>query len=138
MTQYARTLYTAKVRTRGGRDGQSQSTDGRLDIRLSRHGSAGTDTNPEQLLAAAWSACFEAEMQAAARRLNVALPVGAAIQAEIDLNVAGADCFLGARLKVSLPGLARHVGLAIVDAAHRTCPYSKATRGNVDVALSLV
>jgi len=137
MTPHARTLYTGKVRTRGGRDGVSRSADGRLDLRLSSSGTAGTGTNPEQLFAAGWSACFEAEMQTAARRMNVTLPAGVAIEAEIDLNATGDVFFLGARLKVFVPGLERHVGQAIVDAAHQTCPYSKATRGNVDVALSL-
>jgi osmotically inducible protein OsmC len=138
MTQHVRTLYTAKVRTRGGRDGLSRSSDGRLDIRLSSSGAAGNGTNPEQLFAAGWSACFESAMHFAARRMNVTLPPGVAVEAEIDLNTTGDAYFLGARLKVFVPGLERHVGQAIVDAAHQTCPYSKATRGNVDVALSLV
>jgi Ohr subfamily peroxiredoxin len=138
MTQHLRTLYTAKVRTRGGRDGQSRSSDGRLDIRLSSPGAAGNGTNPEQLFAAGWSACFESAMQVAARRMNVTLPAGVAVEAEVDLNTTDDANFLGARLKVFVPGLERHVGQAIVDAAHQSCPYSKATRGNVDVAISLV
>jgi len=132
-----RVLYTARVRTLGGRDGMARSSDGRLDIRLSPPGTPGPGTNPEQLFAAGWSACFEGAMQIAARRLGTTLPAGAAIDAEIDLNAAGDAYFLGARLKVLLPGLERCVAQAIVDAAHQTCPYSKATRGNVDVALSL-
>lgn len=137
MTQQARTIYTAKVRTLGGRDGLSRSADGRLDVRLSLPGSSGRGTNPEQLFAAGWSACFEGAMQLAARRMNIALPAGVAIDAEIDLNTAGDAYFLGARLKVFLPGVERSVGQAIVDAAHQTCPYSRATRGHIDVALSL-
>jgi len=132
-----RVLYTARVRTLGGRDGLARSTDGRLDVRLSTPGTPNAGTNPEQLFAAGWSACFEGAMQIAARRMDVALPAGFAIDAEVDLNVAGDAYFLGARLKVLLPGIERCVAQAIVDAAHRTCPYSKATRGNVDVALSL-
>jgi osmotically inducible protein OsmC len=76
-------------------------------------------------------------MQIAAAKLNVALPPGVVIEAEVDLNAADDAYFIGARLKVSVPGLERRVGQAIVDAAHQTCPYSKATRGNVDVAISL-
>ncbi|MDG4884740.1 organic hydroperoxide resistance protein [Mesorhizobium sp. WSM4884] len=131
-------LYTGKVRTAGGRDGASRSSDGRLDIRLSPPGGPGSGTNPEQLFAAGWSACFEGAMAIAARKMNVALPAGTAIDAEVDLNVDEGAYFLGARLSVSLPGLDRNVARAVVDAAHQTCPYSKATRGNIDVEINLV
>lgn len=137
MTPQERTIYTARVRVLGGRDGVTRSSDGRLDIRMSIPGSSGPGTNPEQLFAAGWAACFEGAMQLAARRMKVALPAGIAIDAEVDLNVADEAYFLGARLKVHLPGIERSLGQAIVDAAHLACPYSKATRGNVDVALSL-
>ncbi|TGU99555.1 organic hydroperoxide resistance protein [Mesorhizobium sp. M00.F.Ca.ET.151.01.1.1] len=138
MTQSAKLLYTAKVRTTGGRDGASRSSDGRLDIRLSTPGGPGSGTNPEQLFAAGWSACFEGAMAIAARKMNIMLPAGLAIDAEVDLNVADGAFFLGARLDVSLPGLDRDVAQAIVDAAHQTCPYSKATRGNIEVAINLI
>ncbi|WFP63591.1 MULTISPECIES: organic hydroperoxide resistance protein [unclassified Mesorhizobium] len=131
-------LYTGKVRTAGGRNGASRSSDGRLDIRLSPPGGPGSGTNPEQLFAAGWSACFEGAMAIAARKMNVALPAGTAIDAEVDLNVDEGAYFLGARLSVSLPGLDRNVARAVVDAAHQTCPYSKATRGNIDVEINLV
>jgi Ohr subfamily peroxiredoxin len=137
MTQPARVLYTARVRTTGGRDGASRSSDGRLDVRLSTPGSAGAGTNPEQLFAAGWSACFEGAMALAAKTMKVTLPAGLAIDADVALNVADGSYFLRARLAVSLPGLDRDVAQAIVDAAHRTCPYSKVTRGNIDVAIEL-
>ncbi|TIW97734.1 MAG: organic hydroperoxide resistance protein [Mesorhizobium sp.] len=138
MTQSAKPLYTAKVRTTGGRDGASRSSDGRLDIRLSTPGGPGGGTNPEQLFAAGWSACFEGAMAIAARKMNIMLPASLAIDAEVDLNVADGAFFLSARLDISLPGLDRDVARAVVDAAHQTCPYSNATRGNIEVAITLV
>jgi lipoyl-dependent peroxiredoxin len=132
-------LYTARTHTRGGRDGgASRSADGRLDIKLSVPGGPGTGTNPEQLFAAGWSACFEGAMGLAARRMKIALPPDAAIDAEVDLNLGEGGYFLRARLNVSLPGLERDVAQKLVDAAHQTCPYSKATRGNIDVTVTLV
>ena len=138
MTAQAKRLYTGKVRTTGGRVGASRSSDGRLDIRLSTPGGPGNGTNPEQLFAAGWSACFEGAMAIAARKMNVVLPAGTAIDAEVDLNVDEGAYFLNARLNVSLPGLDPNVARAVVDAAHQTCPYSKATRGNIDVEISLI
>jgi Ohr subfamily peroxiredoxin len=138
MTDEAKTLYTARVRTTGGREGTSRSADGKLDIRLSTSGGAGGGTNPEQLFAAGWSACFEGAMAIAARKMKVALPADVAIDAEVDLNATGDSYFLRARLNVSLPGLDRATAQVIVDAAHQTCPYSKATRGNIDVAINLI
>ncbi|TGP24329.1 MULTISPECIES: organic hydroperoxide resistance protein [unclassified Mesorhizobium] len=138
MLAQTKRLYTGKVRTTGGRDGASRSSDGRLDIRLSPPGGPGSGTNPEQLFAAGWSACFEGAMAIAARRMNVALPAGTAIDAEVDLNVDEGAYSLGARLNVSLPGLDRNVARAVVDAAHQTCPYSKATRGNIVVEINLI
>ncbi len=138
MTAEAKTLYTAKVRTTGGREGASRSADGRLDIRLSTLGGPGSGTNPEQLFAAGWSACFEGAMAIAARKMNVSLPAELAIDAEVDLNIADGAYFLRARLNVSVPGLDRDVARALIDAAHQTCPYSKATRGNIEVEINLV
>jgi len=136
--QQQRLIYTAKVHTIGGRDGSARSSDERLDVKLSPPGASGAGTNPEQLFAAGWSACFEGAMRLAAKKMNVTLPVGFGIDAEVDLNAAAdGGYFLGARLKVHLPELERRLAQAIVDAAHQTCPYSKATRGNIDVALSL-
>jgi Ohr subfamily peroxiredoxin len=137
MTQAERLLYTAKVHTTGGRDGASRSSDGRLDVKLSTPGVSGAGTNPEQLFAAGWSACFEGAMGIAARRMKVVLPADMAIDAEVDLNLAGDAYFLRARLDISLPGLERGVAEALSQAAHDTCPYSKAVRGNVDVTITV-
>lgn len=130
-------LYTTQVHTTGGRDGRSRSSDGRLDIQLSTPGSARPGTNPEQLFAAGWSACFQGAMGIAARRMKIALPPELAIDAEIDLGTAGEAYLLQARLRVSVPGLDRDIAQQLVEAAHQTCPYSKATRGNMHVDISL-
>lgn len=137
MMRSEKLLYTGKVRTTGGRDGASRSSDGRLDVRLSTPGTPGSGTNPEQLFAAGWSACFEGAMGLAAREMKIALPAAPTIDAEVDLNAADGAYFLRARLKVGLPGLERDVAQRLIEAAHRTCPYCKATRDNIDVAISL-
>jgi osmotically inducible protein OsmC len=139
MPAIEKVLYTAKTHTTGGRDGgSSRSSDGRLDIKLSVPGSPGSGTNPEQLFAAGWSACFEGAMGLVARKMKIALPADAAIDAEVDLNLADGAYSLRVRFNVSLPGLDRATAQALVDGAHQTCPYSKATRGNIDVAFTLV
>ena len=138
MTQFNNALYTAKVRTTGGRDGASRSSDGRLGIKLSTPGSAGSGTNPEQLLAAGWSACFISAMGQAARKMKVMLPTDAANEVEIDLCFREGQYFLQARHNVSVPGLEPEVARALVDAAHETCPYSKALRANINVEINLV
>ena len=138
MTQ-GKVLYTAKTHTTGGREhGVSRSSDGHLDIKLSTPGTAGAGTNPEQLFAAGWSACFEGAMGIAASKMKVTLPADMAIDAEVDLCLNGNAFFLQARLNISLPGLEREVAQALADAAHQTCPYSKAIRNNVDVEINLV
>ena len=131
-------VYTAKTHTTGGREsGVSRSSDGRLDVKLSLPGSARIGTNPEQLFAAGWSACFESAIGLAARKRKIAL-ADLAIDAEVDLHLADGAYFLSARLNVSLPGVEREVAQALVDEADQLCPYSKATRGNIDVAINLV
>jgi lipoyl-dependent peroxiredoxin len=139
-TPTAKLLHTARIHTTGGRErGSARSSDGRLDVKLSVPGGLGTGANPEQLLAAGWSACFESAMGLAARKRKLALPPDLAIDAEIDLNLAGADdYFLRARLNVSLPGLDRAIAQELVDAGEALCPYSKALSGNIDVTVKLV
>jgi lipoyl-dependent peroxiredoxin len=132
--------YTAKTHTSGGRrGGLSRSDDGRLEVQFSAPGVSGTGTNPEQLFAGGWSACFISAMGLVANKMKVKLPSDASIDAEIDLCHSGDVYFLRARLNVSLPGLEREVAQAIVDATHgETCAYSNATRGNIDVTLNVV
>jgi len=138
MSQIDKVLYTGKTHTTsGGRDGSARSSDGRLDIRLSSPGSPGQGTNPEQLFAAGWSACFIGAMGKAAAQRKIALPPDLAVDAEVDLGTGEGGYFLQARLNVRIPGLDREVAQGLVDAAHQTCPYSKATRGNIDVTLRL-
>jgi lipoyl-dependent peroxiredoxin len=139
VNQPGKVLYTAKTHTTGGREnGVARSSDGHLDIRLSVPGSAGAGTNPEQLFAAGWSACFEGAMGLAARKMRIALPAGTAIDAEVDLCLSDGAYSLQARLNVSLPGLDPETAQTLVDAAHQTCPYSKAVRGNIPVTINLV
>jgi lipoyl-dependent peroxiredoxin len=139
MSQTVKVIYTAKTHTTGGREnGASRSSDGHLDIRLSTPGSARIGTNPEQLFAAGWSACFESAIALVARKRKITLPADVAIDAEVDLHMADSGYFLSARLNVSLPGVERNIAQALVDEAHQICPYSKATRGNIDVAIKLV
>ncbi|RCW74431.1 organic hydroperoxide resistance protein [Pseudorhodoferax soli] len=130
-------LYTGRTHTTGGRGGAARSDDGRLDVTLTRFGTVGPGTNPEQLFAAGWSACFMGAMARAAQVQGVRLPADLAVDAEVDL-VEGSDGFkLAARLRVHVPGVPHDTALAIVEAAHQLCPYSKATRGNIQVALSV-
>jgi len=138
VTQLEKVLYTAKTHTTGGRDGASRTSDDRLDVKLSSPGTAGAGTNPEQLFAAGWSACFMSAIGLAAAQRKISLPADRAIDAEVDLGTNSGGFVLRARLNVSLPGLDREVAQALVDAAHQVCPYSKATRGNIDVAINLV
>jgi len=139
MARVSKVMHTAKTHTTGGREnGASRSSDGCLDVRLSSPGSARIGTNPEQLFAAAWSACFENAIALAARRRKTTLPAGVVIDAEVDLNVADDGYFLTTRLTVSLPGIDRDTAQALINEAHEICPYSKATRGNINVAINLV
>jgi Ohr subfamily peroxiredoxin len=138
MSTINKLLYTAKTHTTGGRDGAARSSDGRLEIKLSTPGTSGTGTNPEQLFAAGWSACFIGAIGVAAAQGRIPLPADRAVDAEVDLGTNEGGYLLRARLRVSLPGLERETAQALVNAAHQICPYSKATRGNVDVQIDLV
>jgi Ohr subfamily peroxiredoxin len=130
-------LYTGKTHTTGGRNGQSRSDDNRLDISLSLPGSNRAGTNPEQLFAAGWSACFIGAMGHAAQESGLTLPADVSVAAEVDLCAdAEQGYFLRARLDVSLPGLDHAVAQSIVDRAHQLCPYSKATRGNIEAVVT--
>ena len=132
-------LYTGKVRTAGNRDGGvSRSDDGRIDLTHTVPGKPGNGTNPEQLLAAGWAACFQGAMGLAAGKMKVAMPADTAIDAEVDLCLGDDGYSLQARLNISVPGLPRDVAQALIDSAHQTCPYSKGLRGNVPVELILV
>ena len=135
----SKVVYTAKTHTTGGREhGVAKSSDGHLDIKLSAPGTNGIGTNPEQLFAAGWSACFEGALGIAASKKRIALPEDTTIDAEIDLNLDKGEFFLGARLNVSIPGIDREISWALIDAAENICPYSKAIKGNVEVEFNLL
>jgi Ohr subfamily peroxiredoxin len=136
-TQVEKVLYTGKIHTTGGRDGAAKSSDGNLNIKLTTPGK-GDGTNPEQLFAAGWSACFLGAIGIAANKMRIQLTADTAIDAEVDLGTASGGFLLQARLNVSLPGLDSEVAQQLVEAAHATCPYSKATRGNINVTINLV
>ncbi|MBB4008142.1 organic hydroperoxide resistance protein [Allorhizobium taibaishanense] len=137
MTKIDTVLYTGRTHTTGGREGFARSDDAALEIKLSPPGSGRPGTNPEQLFAAGWSACFVGAMTRAAGKRQLRLPADVAVDAEVDLGTTEGEFFLQARLNVSLPGMDRETARAIIHDAHQICPYSKATRGNIAVELNL-
>jgi Ohr subfamily peroxiredoxin len=137
MSKLDKVLYTAKTHAAGGREGVARSSDGRLDVKFSRPGAAGEGTNPEQLFAAGWSACFIGAMTVVAGRMKIALPPDTAVDAEVDLGPVGEAFGIAARLTVSLPGLDRETAERLVETAHGVCPYSRATHGNIDVTTAV-
>ena len=139
MTKIEKVLYTAKAHSTGGREGgASRTSDGRLDVKLSVPGTSGTGTNPEQLFAVGWSACYLSAIKIVAARMKVKLPTDLAIDTEVDLGTADGGYLLQARLNVSLPGIEREVAQALADGAHQECPYSKATHGNINVVTNVI
>jgi Ohr subfamily peroxiredoxin len=130
-------LYTGKVHVTGGRDGFAKSDDGRLETGLTSPGAKGTGTNPEQLFAAGWSACFIGAMRHNAAKAGAALPEDTSVDTEVDLATGEDGFLLQARLQVNLPGLTEAQAIQIVEAAHQTCPYSKATSGNINVSITV-
>ncbi|TGQ07608.1 MULTISPECIES: Ohr family peroxiredoxin [unclassified Mesorhizobium] len=136
MSRIARVVYTARTATAGGREnGASRSSDGLLDIWLSVPGSARIGTNPEQLLAAGWSASFASAIASVAHERKIALPAGVSIEAEVNLNHGENGHFLSVQLNIAVPGVERDVVQILVDQAHEICPYSKATQGNINVVI---
>jgi osmotically inducible protein OsmC len=131
-------LYTALVHTVGGREGAAKSSDDQLDIKLSSPGTNRPGTNPEQLFAAGWSACFEGALGLAAKEAGVQLPAETAVDAEVNLNFGQAEgYFLTARLNVSIPGIDEDVAQSLIERAHQTCPYSKMTRSGIEASVAL-
>src|ERR1700722_14562710 len=139
MTKLEKVLYTAKAHTTGGRDGgASRTDDGRLQITLTQPGTPGTGTNPEQLFAAGWSACFLSATKVIAGKKKIALPAEVAIDAEVDLGTTHGAFGLAARLNVSLPGMDQETAQSLVEAASHVCPYSLATSGNIEVKYNVI
>ena len=134
VTHIEKVLYTGKTHTIGGREGgESRSSDGRLDVKLTVPGTPGSGTNPEQLFAAGWSSCFLSAIKIVAAKMKVRLPADLAVDAEVDLGTTDDAYFIQARLNVTLHGIEREVAQALINNAHLTCPYSKATHGNINV-----
>ena len=135
------TIYTSHAHVTGGRDGAAKSDDGKLDVKLAppkELGGNGNGTNPEQLFAAGYAACFMGAMRLVAGNEKLALPQGFAIDADVSLGKDAQDNFrLGVVFNIALPGLDKAAAEALVAKAHEVCPYSRATRGNIDVALNV-
>ena len=133
-------LYTAHATATGGRDGRAASDDKRLDVPLNTPkelgGAGGAGTNPEQLFAAGYAACFHSALQAVARKEKVKL-ADSSVTAEVGIGKQGDGFGLAVTLDISLPGLEREVAEKLVAGAHQLCPYSNATRGNIDVELKV-
>jgi osmotically inducible protein OsmC len=135
-------LYTAHATATGGREGRAATNDERLDVKLSTPkelgGPGGDGTNPEQLFAAGYSACFLSAMKFVAMHAKTALPADAAVTASVGIGPNDKGGFgLNAQLRVALPGMDADAAQALVDKAHQVCPYSNATRGNIDVQVAL-
>ena len=138
-TAPAKLLYTAKAHTTGGREGgSSRTSDGRVEVKFSTPGGPGNGTNPEQLFAVGWSGCFLSAVKLVAAKMKVRFSADPTIDAEVDLCADDNGYFLQARLNATLPGVDREVAQAVLDGAHQICPYSKATRGNIKVAINLL
>src|ERR1051325_10913706 len=138
ITKIQKLLYTAKAHPTGGREGgTSRTSDGHLDVRLSVPGSSGTGTNPEQLFAVGWSACFLSALKIVAARMKVKLPADVAIDNEVDLGMMNGGYHLQARLTIILPGIEPAIARQLADGAHLECPYSKATHGNINVVTTV-
>ena len=134
-------VYTAHATTTGGRDGRAVSSDNKLDVALARPtemGGNGNGTNPEQLFAAGYSACFMGAMGFVAAQSKKLLPAGTQINGAVGIGPIPQGFGITVKLSISLPGMAREEAQALVDAAHQVCPYSNATRGNITVNLELV
>jgi len=141
MNKVEKVLYKAHATSTGGRDGRSVSSDGILDVKLTTPkelgGAGDAGTNPEQLFAAGYSACFIGAMKFVASKQKVALPADTSIKATVGIGQIPAGFGIEVDLEVSIPGMDHAAAQAIVDAAHQVCPYSNATRGNIEVRLSI-
>jgi lipoyl-dependent peroxiredoxin len=138
-------LYTARATSTGGRTGSTESSDGKIKLQLSTPkelgGDSGPGTNPEQLFASGYSACFIGAMKAVARNQKITLPAEVSITSDVSIGpMSGKPGAFGiaVAMAISVPGMDKAAAEALVKAAHEVCPYSNATRGNIDVALSVV
>ncbi|MEO8118429.1 MAG: organic hydroperoxide resistance protein [Rhodoferax sp.] len=140
VTKVEKVVYQAHATSTGGSDGSTKSSDGLLDVKLSvpkEMGGGGGGVNPEQLFAAGYSACFIGAMKFVAGTQKLAMPVDASIDATVGIGAIPAGFGIEVQMVVSLPGMAREAALALINKAHEVCPYSNATRGNIEVTLTL-
>ena len=141
-TQPDKVLYTAHATATGGREGTAKSSDGVLDVKLTTPkelgGNGALGTNPEQLFAAGYSACFLGAMKHVAMLQKIALPADTSIKAEVGIGPIPAGFGIQVAMAITIPGMERAAAVKLVDAAHGVCPYSNATRGNIEVALTVV
>jgi osmotically inducible protein OsmC len=149
MSKISKVLVTGKTHTTGSDAAViSGNHEGKLDIKLTSPGNSAVRTHvfesiephptAEQLFAGAWSACYIAAVGLVAKEMKVVLPANTAVDVEVDLGLGGSEYFIQARLSLIAPGVAHDVATAIAHGAHAICPYSKATRGNIDVALNVI
>jgi Ohr subfamily peroxiredoxin len=142
MPSLDKVLYTAHATATGGRQGSAKSSDGVLDVVLTTPKEMGGDgargTNPEQLFAAGYSACFLGAMKAVSKSQNVRVPAEATVEGAVSFGPIAVGFNIAVELKITLPGIEKAAAEALVAAAHKVCPYSNATRGNVDVTLTVV
>ncbi|MBG6248228.1 MULTISPECIES: organic hydroperoxide resistance protein [Symbiopectobacterium] len=135
-------LYVAHAKATGGRDGRAESSDQQLSVKLTTPrelgGAGGEGTNPEQLFAAGYSACFLGALKFVASKEKIALPAATAIEGGVGIGAAPTGFAIEVELKIDLPGLARKTAQALVEKAHIVCPYSNATRGNIDLTMTLL
>ena len=139
-TKIAQVVYQAHATSTGGRDGSTRSSDGLLDVKLSvpkEMGGGGGGVNPEQLFAAGYSACFLGAMKFVAGQMKQALPASTSIDATVGIGQIPAGFGIEVQLAVKVPGMDQASAQAIVDKAHQVCPYSNATRGNIEVAITV-
>ena len=130
----------AKAVVSGGRDGSARTEDGQLELKLAvpkQMGGKGDGTNPEELFAAGYAACFIGALKVVAAQVKQKLPDSLRIESQVGLGKVGAGYGINAALAVFLPGMDEAVAQQLVNQAHQVCPYSNATRGNIDVALSV-
>ena len=131
-------VYTAHTHVTGGRIGHGASSDGAIDVQLSSPGSGRPGTNPEQLFGIGYSACFIGALKFVAGQQKIALPADTSIEGLVGIGQIPQGFGIEVELRISIPGLPRDQAQALVDKAHQVCPYSNATRGNIDVTLTVV
>lgn len=141
LTKLDKVVYTAHAHTTGGREGHSRTDDGHVDVMLTppkEMGGSGTGTNPEQLFAAGYSACFLGAMRYVAGPMKIEVPADTFIDASVDIGPTPLGFGIAVKLSIALPGVEKGIAQKLVDEAHKVCPYSNATRGNIPVELELI